>query len=86
MQYKRFSVNLVYMEILEQTIQPKYTLTEEQERKEIVRQYRALLRVLKPKLKPGDKELLRRSFEMSVDAHKTIFFIPWQFPVFALKK
>jgi GTP diphosphokinase / guanosine-3',5'-bis(diphosphate) 3'-diphosphatase len=72
MQYKRFSVNLVYMEILEQTIQPKYTLTEEQERKEIVRQYRALLRVLKPKLKPGDKELLRRSFEMSVDAHKTM--------------
>jgi GTP diphosphokinase / guanosine-3',5'-bis(diphosphate) 3'-diphosphatase len=61
------------MEILEQqTIQPKYSLTEEQERKEIVRQYRALLRVLKPKLKPGDKELLRRSFEMSVDAHKTM--------------
>jgi GTP diphosphokinase / guanosine-3',5'-bis(diphosphate) 3'-diphosphatase len=73
MQYKRFSVNLTYMEILEQqTIQPKYSLTEEQERKEIVRQYRALLRVLKPKLKPGDKELLRRSFEMSVDAHKTM--------------
>ncbi|MGL6267954.1 MAG: RelA/SpoT family protein, partial [Chitinophagaceae bacterium] len=61
------------MEILEQqTIQPKYSLTDEQERKEIVRQYRALLRVLKPKLKPGDKELLRRSFEMSVDAHKTM--------------
>jgi len=72
MQSKRISVNLIYMEILEQTIQPKYTLTEEQERKEIVRQYRALLRVLKPKLKPGDKELLRRSFEMSVDAHKTM--------------
>jgi GTP diphosphokinase / guanosine-3',5'-bis(diphosphate) 3'-diphosphatase len=61
------------MEILEQqSIQPKYNLTEEQERKEIVRQYRALLRVLKPKLKPGDKELLRRAFEMSVDAHKTM--------------
>jgi GTP pyrophosphokinase len=61
------------MEILEQqSIQPKYTLTEEQERKEIVRQYRALLRVLKPKLKPGDKELLRRAFEMAVDAHKTM--------------
>ena len=61
------------MEILEQqSIQPKYTLTEEQERKEIVRQYRALLRVLKPKLKPGDKELLSRAFEMSVDAHKTM--------------
>ncbi len=51
---------------------PKYNLTDEQEKKEIVRQYRALLRVLKPKLKPGDKELLRRAFEIAVDAHKTM--------------
>jgi GTP pyrophosphokinase len=51
---------------------PKYNLNEDQEKKEIVRQYRALLRVLKPKLKPGDKELLRRAFEISVDAHKTM--------------
>ncbi|HSF46388.1 MAG TPA: RelA/SpoT family protein, partial [Chitinophagaceae bacterium] len=51
---------------------PKYNLNVEQEKKEIVRQYRALLRVLKPKLKPGDKELLRRAFEISVDAHKTM--------------
>src|SRR5512138_3116435 len=51
---------------------PKYNLNEEQERKLILRQYRALLRVLKPKLKPGDKELVRRSFEISVDAHKTM--------------
>ena len=61
------------MELVEQTsIQPAYTLTEEQEKKEIVRQYRALLRVLKPKLKPGDKELVRRAFEIAVDAHKTM--------------
>src|SRR6476661_1601347 len=50
---------------------PKYTLTEEQERKLILRQYRALLRGLRPKLKPGDKELIRHAFEMAADAHKT---------------
>lgn len=61
------------MEMLEQQqALPRYNLSEEQEKKEIVRQYRALLRVLKPKLKPGDKELVRRSFEISVDAHKTM--------------
>lgn len=56
----------------QQTVVPKYNLNEEQEKKEIVRQYRALLRVMKPKLKPGDKELVRRAFEIAVDAHKTM--------------
>src|SRR5882724_4449719 len=51
---------------------PKYNLTEEEEKKEILRQYRGLLRVLKPKLKAGDKELVRIAFEMSVEAHKTM--------------
>ncbi len=51
---------------------PKYTLNEEEEKKEILRYYRGLLRVLKPKLKPGDKELLRTAFEMAADAHKTM--------------
>jgi GTP diphosphokinase / guanosine-3',5'-bis(diphosphate) 3'-diphosphatase len=51
---------------------PKYTLNEEEEKKEILRQYRGLLRVLKPKLKPGDKELVRTAFEMAADAHKTM--------------
>ncbi len=51
---------------------PKYSLTEEQERKEILRQYRALLRSLRPKLKRGDKELVRTAFEMAVEAHKTM--------------
>lgn len=51
---------------------PKYNLTEEQEKKEILRQYRSLLRGLKPKLKPGDKELVRTAFEIAADAHKTM--------------
>src|ERR1700733_380648 len=51
---------------------PKYNLTEEEEKKEILRHYRGLLKELKPKLKPGDKELLRNAFEMAVEAHKTM--------------
>src|SRR5690349_14712672 len=51
---------------------PKYNLNEEQEKKLILREYRALLRTLKPKLKPGDKDILRRAFEMSAEAHKTM--------------
>lgn len=50
----------------------KYNLNQEQEKKLIIREYRALLRSLKPKLKPGDKELLRLAFEMAADAHKTM--------------
>ncbi|MBN8837404.1 MAG: bifunctional (p)ppGpp synthetase/guanosine-3',5'-bis(diphosphate) 3'-pyrophosphohydrolase [Sphingobacteriia bacterium] len=50
----------------------KYTLNEEQERKEIIRQYRALLRGLRPKLKKGDKELIRHAFQMAADAHKSM--------------
>jgi GTP diphosphokinase / guanosine-3',5'-bis(diphosphate) 3'-diphosphatase len=50
---------------------PKYNLNEEQEKKLILREYRSLLRSLKPKLKPGDKELVRVAFEMAADAHKT---------------
>jgi GTP pyrophosphokinase len=49
-----------------------YNLNEEQEKKLILREYRALLRGLKPKLKPGDKELVRVAFEMAADAHKTM--------------
>jgi guanosine-3',5'-bis(diphosphate) 3'-pyrophosphohydrolase len=51
---------------------PEYNLNDEQEKKEIVRRYRALLRVLKPKLKSGDKELVRSSFEIAIEAHKTM--------------
>ena len=38
----------------------------------ILREYRSLMRSLKTKIKPGDKDLLRAAFEMSVDAHKTM--------------
>ncbi|MFT4022934.1 MAG: bifunctional (p)ppGpp synthetase/guanosine-3',5'-bis(diphosphate) 3'-pyrophosphohydrolase [Flavihumibacter sp.] len=51
---------------------PKYNLTEEQEKKLILREYRALLRCLKPKLKPGDKELVRLAFEIAAEAHQTM--------------
>lgn len=51
---------------------PKYNLNDEQERKLILREYRSLMRSLKAKIKPGDKELLRTAFEMAVDAHKTM--------------
>ncbi|CAN5638668.1 RelA/SpoT family protein [soil metagenome] len=54
-----------------ENVLPKYTLNEEQERKEILRQYRALLRGLREKLKRGDKELVRTAFEMAAEAHKT---------------
>lgn len=57
---------------LTDNILQKYTLNEEQERKEILRQYRALLRGLRPKLKKGDKELVRIAFEMAAEAHKTM--------------
>jgi len=50
---------------------PKYTMNEEEEKKEILRKYRALLRALKPKLKPGSKEQVRVAFEMAAEAHKT---------------
>ncbi|MEP7374888.1 MAG: bifunctional (p)ppGpp synthetase/guanosine-3',5'-bis(diphosphate) 3'-pyrophosphohydrolase [Chitinophagaceae bacterium] len=58
------------METVEKT--PKYNLNDEQERKLILREYRSLMRSLKSKIKPGDKDLLRSAFEMSVDAHKTM--------------
>ena len=51
---------------------PKYNLNEEQEKKLILREYRALLRALKAKLKPGDRKLIRNAFEMAADAHKTM--------------
>src|SRR6187549_2988817 len=51
---------------------PKYNLNEEQEKKLILREYRALLRGLKEKLKPGDKRLIRLAFEMAVEAHKSM--------------
>src|SRR5687768_139466 len=51
---------------------PKYNLNEEEEKKLILREYRSLLKALKGKLKPGDKNLIRTAFEMAVEAHKTM--------------
>jgi GTP diphosphokinase / guanosine-3',5'-bis(diphosphate) 3'-diphosphatase len=58
------------METLAQT--PKYNLDGDEEKKLILREYRSLLKVLKGKLKPGDKDLIRTAFEMAADAHKTM--------------
>lgn len=49
---------------------PAYNKNEEEEKKLILREYRALLRALKQRLKKGDRILLRRAFEIAADAHK----------------
>jgi GTP pyrophosphokinase len=50
----------------------RYSLNEEQEKREILRRYRALLRTLRPKFKKGDKEIVRHAFYMAAEAHKTM--------------
>ncbi len=60
------------MDVTTENIVTPYTLNDEDEKKLILREYRALLRALKTKLKPGDKILLRTAFEMAADAHKTM--------------
>ncbi|MBS1774365.1 MAG: bifunctional (p)ppGpp synthetase/guanosine-3',5'-bis(diphosphate) 3'-pyrophosphohydrolase [Bacteroidetes bacterium] len=55
---------------MESVVTEAYNLNEEEEKKLILRQYRALLRVLKHRIKKGDKKLLRRAFEIAADAHK----------------
>lgn len=47
-----------------------YSLNEEDEKKLILREYRALLRALKHRLKKGDKKLVRRAFEIAAEAHQ----------------
>lgn len=47
-----------------------YALNEEDEKKLILREYRALLRALKHRLKKGDKKLVRRAFEIAAEAHQ----------------
>ena len=53
-------------------LNPKYNLDAEQEKKLILREYRALLRALKTRIKPGDRKLIRHAFEMAADAHKSM--------------
>lgn len=42
----------------------------EEERKEILKRYRRLLRVAKPLLKEGDAKLIKKAFNLSNEAHK----------------
>ena len=56
-------------EIIESTTEI-YNKNDEEEKKMILREYRALLRALKLSLKKGDKAMLRHAFEISVEAHK----------------
>ena len=48
----------------------QYNKTDEDEKKIILREYRALLKALKQSIKKGDKAMLRQAFEMAVEAHK----------------
>ncbi len=45
-------------------------ITLEQERKEILKRYRKLLRLAKPFLKDGDAKIIKKAFNLSVEAHK----------------
>ncbi|MBS1745175.1 MAG: bifunctional (p)ppGpp synthetase/guanosine-3',5'-bis(diphosphate) 3'-pyrophosphohydrolase [Bacteroidetes bacterium] len=56
----------------QEVLLPKYNLTPEQEKNLILRHYRVLLKALRPKLKKGDKELVRRAFKTAADMHKTM--------------
>ncbi|EAZ80714.1 RelA/SpoT family protein [Algoriphagus machipongonensis] len=42
----------------------------EEERKEILKRYRRLLRQAKPVLKPGDAKFIKKAFNVSLEAHK----------------
>jgi guanosine-3',5'-bis(diphosphate) 3'-pyrophosphohydrolase len=42
----------------------------EEEKKEILKRYRELLRACRRKLEKGDKEIIRKAFEISLEAHK----------------
>jgi len=42
----------------------------EAEKKEIRKRYRALLRACKPTLQKGDKQMIRRAFDMALEGHK----------------
>lgn len=44
----------------------------EEERRAIIKDYRQLIRIIKPRLQPGDMERVRRAFEIAVEAHKNM--------------
>lgn len=45
---------------------------EEQERKLILKEYRALLRALRKNVSPQEKKLVRRAFELAMESHKNM--------------
>jgi len=55
---------------MELSIYQTYSKSEDEEKKLILREYRALLRALKMRIKKGDRPRIRRAFEISADAHK----------------
>ncbi|MGZ4041131.1 MAG: HD domain-containing protein, partial [Bacteroidia bacterium] len=48
----------------------EYKLTEAQEKKEILNRYKNLLKASRRRMEKGDKETIRKAFELAVDAHK----------------
>ena len=46
------------------------TIDQEQEKKEILKRYSGLLRACKRKMEKGDKLLVRKAFEVALEAHK----------------
>jgi len=57
----------------EMTHNPVILYDTEQERKEILKRYRHLLRVIKPRIQDEkDKRMIRRAFEIALEAHKTM--------------
>lgn len=46
------------------------TIDQEQEKKDILKRYRNLLKALKPTLGKGDKKLIRLAFDTALEAHK----------------
>jgi GTP pyrophosphokinase len=45
-------------------------IDEEQEKKEILKRYRRLLRIAKPFLKDNDAKMIKKAFQLSAEAHK----------------
>src|ERR1700739_4464419 len=48
----------------------KVVIDEELEKKEILNRYKKLLNASRRRLEKGDKEIIRKAFEVAVEAHK----------------
>lgn len=45
-------------------------IDQEKEKKEILKRYRRLMKALRPKLEKGDREMVRKAFELALEQHK----------------